>query len=167
MDSLTVIYDPDCGFCARARSLLADAPTHLRLEFLPYGSDEARSRYPGLCEGGAPELLAVDDAGGVYRDTKAYLMCMYATVAYRPLSLRLASPALLPLARSAFALLGRSRHLISYLLSLPSDSQMATAIRRSPAYTCRSAPAGSPPAVAPSGSEVPTVSGSPDRTQPR
>ncbi len=161
MDSMTVIYDPDCGFCARARSHLADSPTYLSLEFLPYGGDEARRRYPGLCAGGAPELLVVDDAGGVYRDTKAYLMCMYATVAYRPLSLRLASPALLPLARSAFALLGRSRHLVSHLLSLPSDNQLAAAIRQSPVYTCRAAPA-----QVSSGADLPTLEGGPDRAQP-
>ena len=50
------------------------------------------------------ELVVVDDSGGVYRNGSAWIMCLYALREYREWSLRLATPALFPLARQAFAL---------------------------------------------------------------
>ena len=134
---LTVIYDPGCGFCSRVRSILETEPAYLAMEFLPYGGPAVMARYPGLCTGRAPELFVVDDAGGVYEETAGYLMCLYATVSYRPLALRLSSPLLLPFARQAFALIGRNRKVLSQLLGLSSDQDLAHSLSAHQAPYCQ------------------------------
>ena len=136
MDGLTVIYDPDCGFCAQVRYILLAEPAYLPLTFMPWGGAATRARFPDLCRGAKPELIVVDARGGVYLDTKAYLMCLYATKTYRALALRLATPGLLPLTRQAFAWLGRSRHLLSRLLGLKSERELAQELGRNRAPRC-------------------------------
>jgi len=69
-------------------------------------------------------------------------MCLYALAEYRALSLRLASPTLLPLARKAFSFLSKRRGALSELLGMPSDRQLATRLEQERAIGC--APA-SPP----------------------
>jgi predicted DCC family thiol-disulfide oxidoreductase YuxK len=137
MPGLTVIYDPDCGFCAQVRYLLLAEPCYLPLTFMPYGGAATAARFPGLCRGPRPELIVVDDRGGIYLETKAYLMCLYATKTYRSLALRLTSPMLLPLARQAFAWLGRNRHLVSRLLRLRSERELADELGGQRAPSCR------------------------------
>jgi predicted DCC family thiol-disulfide oxidoreductase YuxK len=139
-DGMTVIYDPDCGFCARVRAILEDEPAYVPLTFMPYGGTATRARFPGLCSGPKPELIVVDAQGGVYLETKAYLMCLYASRTYRALALRLASPAMLPFARQAFAWLGRNRHLISRLLGLRSERALAAELGARPAPACVPSP---------------------------
>ena len=72
----------------------------------------------------------VDDHGGVYREGHAWIMCLYALAEYRELSLRLASPALLPLARKAFSFLSKRRGAVSELLGMNSDRQIAQHIQQ-------------------------------------
>src|SRR5688572_30039373 len=105
MNKLTVLYDAECGFCVRCRWWLLNQPRFVDMEFLPAGGPDARRRYPELTTSGAvEELIVVDDEGGVYRGAHAWLMCLWALMEYREWSGWLASPALLPLARGAFAL---------------------------------------------------------------
>ena len=53
---LTVIYDPECGFCWNVRHLLEAEPGFMPMTFLPYGGRLANERFPGLCQG--PNLTA-------------------------------------------------------------------------------------------------------------
>lgn len=124
MKRLTVLYDAACGFCIRCRRWLEQQPKLLELEFLPAGSAEAARRFPRL-EGAEDELVVVSDEGGVYRGARGWIMCLYALEEYREWSLRLARPALLPLARRAFELVSLNRRSLSRLLRLSPDEEVA------------------------------------------
>lgn len=108
MKRITVLYDADCGFCTRCRWWMAQQPKYFDVEFLPAGKLEARRRYPQL-EGEKEELTVIDDQGGVYRGTDAWILCLYALVDWREWSIRLAQPGWKPLARSLFNLISSNR----------------------------------------------------------
>jgi len=79
-----------------------------------------------MADGGTPtELIVISDLGGVYRGAEAWIMCLYALVDYREWSLRLARPALLPLARRVFEWVGDSRADISRRLRLAAEETRA------------------------------------------
>ena len=104
---------------------MCQQPAYLELEFIPAGSAVVTSRFACLNKPGKPEeLIVVDDEGGVYRGGEAWIMCLYALRAYREWSLRLASPVLLPLARTAFHLLSRNRISATSILNLPPDDEI-------------------------------------------
>ncbi|HLY09802.1 MAG TPA: DCC1-like thiol-disulfide oxidoreductase family protein [Planctomycetota bacterium] len=136
MKRLTVFYDADCGFCVTCRWWLGRQPAFVDLDFLAAGSPEANRRFPGLAAPGpVEELLVVDDEGGVYRGASAWLMCLWALQDYREWAGRLASPALLPLARGAFAFLSGKRRAISGVLGLEPE-RWAEEFRRSEPPRC-------------------------------
>ena len=125
MKKLTVLYDADCGFCVRCRWWMARQPKFLELEFLPAGGPDARRRYPDLwLPGQGEELVVVDDDGGIYRSTNAWLMCLYALEDYREWSERLSEPALRPLARGLFELVSNNRKRFSKLFGLKCEDEM-------------------------------------------
>lgn len=138
MNRLFVLYDPRCGLCRLARQWAAGQPSFVPLVFIPAGSDEANRRFPGLSQPGRTpdELTVVSDEGHVYKDDSAWILCLYALEDYREWSLRLARPALRPLARQAFALVSRHRGRISSVLGLAEDGDLAEALRRVDAPAC-------------------------------
>jgi len=117
MKRLHVLYDGECAICCRCRLWLAQQPTFLELRFLPLQTLTLAQRFPGI-EKLRPdkELIVVSDEGAVWQGASAWIMCLYALVAYREWSLRLATPALLPLARRACELISQNRLRLSRLL---------------------------------------------------
>jgi predicted DCC family thiol-disulfide oxidoreductase YuxK len=82
----------------------------VELRFVPMNSAEAQRRFPGIEKHRFGEdLVVISDEGAAYCGPSAYLMCLYALVEYREWAQRLASPALLPLARRVFHLLSDQR----------------------------------------------------------
>jgi predicted DCC family thiol-disulfide oxidoreductase YuxK len=137
MKTLTVLYDGTCGFCVECARWLASQRQRVRLELIASSTIAARTRYPTLAAGpGSEELIVVDDEGGVYRGTHAWIMCLWALREYRSAAVKLARPALLPLARAAFALLSRSRRPLSRWLSLAPESEVASAAAGATPPTC-------------------------------
>jgi predicted DCC family thiol-disulfide oxidoreductase YuxK len=137
MQRLFILYDPRCGLCSWARRWLARQPAYLDLTFVPAGSERALQLFPGLTRPGeVEELVVVSDDGAVYRDSRAWIMSLYALEEYREWALRLAHPVLLPLARQAFALLSRHRRRISRWLGLASEAEIAETLRRVDAPAC-------------------------------
>ena len=137
MRRLTVLYDARCGLCRWARSWLERQETWIDLEFVAVDSAVAFRRYPGLlARRDADELLVIGDDGGVYRQGNAWIMCLHATADYREWAERLASPALLPLARQGFALLSKQRGRVSRWLGLASEAEIADALGRVAAPAC-------------------------------
>ena len=117
MNTLTVLYDATCGFCVRCRWWLIHQPKYVEMDFCASGSPEALERFPELSSPGTvDELTVVDDEGGVYRGTQAWLMCLWALSEYREWAGRLASPLLLPFARGAFAFVSSKRRTLSELM---------------------------------------------------
>jgi predicted DCC family thiol-disulfide oxidoreductase YuxK len=121
MRSLCVLYDETCGFCVSCARWLGEQRMLVPLECLPAGSVEATRRFPELSKGKAQELVAVDDTGGVYRDTHAWLLVLWVLEDYRDWALRLSRPALLPFARNAFELLSSNRRRLSGWLHLEDE----------------------------------------------
>jgi predicted DCC family thiol-disulfide oxidoreductase YuxK len=122
MRALSVLYDETCGFCVRCARWLEEQRTLVGLECLPAGSEEAARRFPELRRAGtAQELVVVDDDGGVYRDTQAWLMVLWALEDYRAWAERLSRPSLMPLARNAFELLSSNRRRLSDWLHLEDE----------------------------------------------
>ncbi len=119
MDCLYVLYDETCGFCCRCAEWLSTQPTYVPLHCLPAGSDAALRAFPTLDRSGKKqELTAIDERGGVYREADAWLVVLWALRNFRPWCTRLSSPALKPLARSAFEFISEHRHQFSRWLSL-------------------------------------------------
>lgn len=123
MRTLSVLYDETCGFCVRCARWLGEQRTLVGLECLPAGGEETARRFPELRRAGGPEeLVVVDDSGGVYRDTHAWLMVLWALEDYRAWALRLSRPGLMPLARNAFELLSSNRRRLSDWLHLEDEA---------------------------------------------
>jgi predicted DCC family thiol-disulfide oxidoreductase YuxK len=137
MQRLYILYDPRCGLCGWARRWLARQPAYLDLTFVPAGSERALQLFPGLTRPGeVEELVIVSDDGAVYRNSRAWIMSLYALEDYREWALRLAHPLLLPLARQAFALLSKHRRRISRWMRLASEVEIAETLRRADAPAC-------------------------------
>lgn len=129
MERLTVLYDENCAFCVRCAQWLVAQEAYVPLECVPAGSPHARRRFGELRRAKKQELVVVDDRGGVYREADAFLMCLFALVEYRKWALRLAAPALRPLARSAFELLSSNRTRLSAWLWNSRDEAIATELQ--------------------------------------
>jgi predicted DCC family thiol-disulfide oxidoreductase YuxK len=141
MKALTVLYDAQCGFCVKCRWWLVNQPKFVAMDFLPAGGPEAARRFPELAgEDTAEELTVVDDEGGVYRGTRAWILCLWALRDYREWSLRLATPGLLPFARGAFALVSASRKKLSSWLRLATEAEIARELRTSEPPRCVDGP---------------------------
>jgi predicted DCC family thiol-disulfide oxidoreductase YuxK len=132
MKTMTVLYDAGCGFCVRCKDWLARQPAYVPLELVPARSPEARERFPTLDVGPEDELIVVDDEGGVYLDTAAWLMCLYALEDYREWSLWLADPARLPFARRVFGWLSRNRAGLSSLLAAAPRQEVMALVLEAP-----------------------------------
>ncbi|HYE98634.1 MAG TPA: DCC1-like thiol-disulfide oxidoreductase family protein [Planctomycetota bacterium] len=137
MNKLTVLYDAGCGFCVKCRWWLEMQPKLLPLEMMPAGGPDARARFPELdAPGFKDELVAIDDQGGVYRGTDAWLMCLWALEDYREWAERLASPALRPLARGAFAVLSAGRKKMSKWFAMAPEEEIAATLARAEPPRC-------------------------------
>ena len=71
--------------------------------------------------GTKPELIVIDDDGGIYRDADAWIITLWALEGYQRWATRMAKPALRPFARALFEVVSSNRHSLSKLLALESD----------------------------------------------
>jgi predicted DCC family thiol-disulfide oxidoreductase YuxK len=144
LETLTVLYDSACGFCVSCRAWLERQPGDLDLEFLPIQSAAAKSLFPARPPGdSADELIVVGSDGSVYRDSDAWIMCLYALREYREWAIRLSSPTLRPLARQAFAFVSHNRRRLSRKVGLLPETEVAERLRRNFAPACDRTPAAS------------------------
>ena len=90
---LTVLYDERCSFCRRCRDWLASQPCLVEVELMASGSETARQRYGAMPWLGA-ELIVVDELGQAWVGPAAFIVCLWATVRYRPWSFLLSRPGL-------------------------------------------------------------------------
>ncbi|GAA0387955.1 thiol-disulfide oxidoreductase DCC family protein [Streptomyces luteireticuli] len=99
---LTVLYDARCRLCVFVRDWLVRQRQLVPLDLVPAGSQEARRRLPGLDHSATlEEITVVGDGGQVYTGAAAWVTCLWALDAYRPLSHRLGTPSGMRLARNA------------------------------------------------------------------
>ncbi len=118
MKSLTVLYDPGCELCCRARRWLGEQASFVDLDFVPAGSPEASRRYPALDPARTlEEITVVADDGRVWRGDGAWITCLWALKKHRHRALQFASPALRPLVRHFVHKVAAKRHHISEWLA--------------------------------------------------
>lgn len=114
MKNLYVLYDDRCALCKRLRDWLLVQRSWMGLSMIPAGSTRAKAMFPALEQiAGTNDLVVISDAGEVYLNNHAWIMCLYALEEYHAWAMRLASPLLLPLARQAWETLSKNRHAIS------------------------------------------------------
>ncbi|WAS91457.1 thiol-disulfide oxidoreductase DCC family protein [Nannocystis punicea] len=137
METLSVLYDAECGLCSTVRRFLEQQPAYVPLHFIPLQHPDLAQMFPGI-EAYRPdqELLVIRSTGEVYVGGGAWLMCLWALADYREWSVRLATPALLPLVRRFCTLVSSNRLSLSSLLRLASDAQLARLITTPPAQRC-------------------------------
>lgn len=129
ISALYVLYDEDCGFCSRCAQWLRHQRAHLWLETIPRRSRRAAELFPTLPPIAEGELTVVDDQGGVYYGSNAWILTLWGLQEWRPWARRLATPALRPLARDIFELVSHNRATISAILGMRSDAAVARAVR--------------------------------------
>lgn len=115
----TVLFDETCELCRRVQEWLSGQPTHVDLELLPAGSDEARRRYGSLPWLGE-ELVVVNDRDEAWVGPAAFLVAIWTTRRYRAWSHRLAGPAFAPMAERFFHMVSARRKRFS-AYSTPDD----------------------------------------------
>jgi predicted DCC family thiol-disulfide oxidoreductase YuxK len=133
---LVVIYDDSCGFCVRCRWWLARQPAFVEFVFVPRSSAALARMFPSLQLARKTELVVVGDDGTVYRDDAAFIMCLYGLQAYREWSLRLATPALMPLASTFFRTVSKRRRWLSRMLGGSFDRDLEQLVDRQPKQVC-------------------------------
>jgi predicted DCC family thiol-disulfide oxidoreductase YuxK len=117
MKCLYVLFDAECELCVRCRKWLMQQPAFVPLVFIPFQSDEAQHRFPGIdALKPSEQLLVISNEGAVYRGANAWVMCLWALENYRENAQRLAHPVLLPLAKAVCELLSRNRFFLSDIL---------------------------------------------------
>jgi predicted DCC family thiol-disulfide oxidoreductase YuxK len=117
MKCLYVLFDAECELCVRCRKWLMQQPAFVPLVFIPFQSDEAQRRFPGIdALKPSEQLLVISNEGAVYRGANAWVMCLWALENYRENAQRLAHPVLLPLAKAVCELLSRNRFFLSDIL---------------------------------------------------
>ena len=147
MRSLYVLYDEHCELCKRLKDWLLGQRCWIALGLIPAGSARAKTKFPGLDQiAGSTDLVVVSDAGEVYLNNHAWIMCLYALEEYRDWALRLASPVLLPFARRAFDAISKNRATISRWIGA-SEEQVAAELNAAP--SCESGGCGDPPSQSP------------------
>ncbi|MEM8955359.1 MAG: DCC1-like thiol-disulfide oxidoreductase family protein [Verrucomicrobiota bacterium] len=118
-DELYVFYDQHCGLCQSCRKWLTLQRTWFPLHFIPWDSTSAKSLCPNLSSFEPwKEIVVMTNDQRIYCGAASWVMCLYATVKFRPLALKLAHPTLLPFAKQICHLVSRNRYRLSKLLKL-------------------------------------------------
>jgi predicted DCC family thiol-disulfide oxidoreductase YuxK len=102
---LTLYYDGRCGLCCALRDWIGRQRQLVPVDCRPKADAQE-------------ELVVVADSGDVWSGDAAWLMVLWALADYRRWSYRLATPALLPMARAVFAQISEYRGAISCGLGL-------------------------------------------------
>jgi predicted DCC family thiol-disulfide oxidoreductase YuxK len=103
--ALWVTYDAHCGLCSSITRWIEEQPKLVPLTMVP-------------AQAPASEVVVVSDRGHVWSGDHAFVVILWALREYRALAMRLANPALLPMARAAFAALSGARGAISSCFGL-------------------------------------------------
>lgn len=88
----TVLYDPDCPVCRRARRWAEEQHQLVPLHFLPAGSAAARNRFPDLDHATTlTDITTIGHDGGVRRGKHAWIIVLWAIAGTRTLANDLAA----------------------------------------------------------------------------
>ena len=129
MKAISVFFDGRCGLCRSVRGWLEREPQFVALHFVSYDARLAREIFPRIADWQPDrEILALTDEGDLYQGAGAWILCLWATVRFRPWALRLARPALRPSAEKLCRVIARNRRGLSRVFRRGSDDDLRTAI---------------------------------------
>jgi len=139
MNTLYVFFDGKCALCAKCRGWLESQPLYVNLVFLPYQSYKAKKLCPEI-DFYEPdkETVVMADNGDIYQGGAAWIMCLWATRTHREWGMRLASPALLPLAKKVCHLISGKRLTLSKLFGKVGDEEFAITVKEETLEPCDS-----------------------------
>ena len=122
MEWLAILYDDQCGICSRFRRWLEKQQSYVPLKLVPLHAPVVAKKFPGI-DAFDPEekLVVIADDGSVWRGDGAWITVLWALEKGRELSLRLASPAMRPLARHIVTGVSANRLRLSRWLRLKPD----------------------------------------------
>ena len=134
MKILHVFFDHRCGMCGRFRRWLEGQAQLVEIQFTSYHDPAAKQICP-ILDSLHPEekLVVMADTGQVYQGETAWIMCLWALDNYRELSMTLARPRWLPLARRVCELVSTNRYVWSKLLFAKPNQLLLAEIEANPA----------------------------------
>jgi predicted DCC family thiol-disulfide oxidoreductase YuxK len=112
--TIYVLYDAGCGLCMAIKDWLNGQPKLVGIVLIPAASPEAAELLRGATPPSPDELVVVSDNGWLWRGDHAWVIVLWALRDYRAWARHMAKPALLPLARQAFAALSKNRAALSF-----------------------------------------------------
>jgi predicted DCC family thiol-disulfide oxidoreductase YuxK len=116
--NLFVLFDGNCELCRYCKDWLQTQRQTVALTFIEAGSTYAKSVFPELNHAKTlSELTVIDDEGGVYHGTKAWLLVLWALADYRSWARTLASPEMMPIARKFITMISSNRKTINQLIA--------------------------------------------------
>ena len=119
IDAITVFYDNQCVFCVRCMQWMKKQKSLIPVDFYPMHDQRTQHKYIHLKKHFARDQFVVEDSnGGVYVDTDARIMCLYALARYRDLSYKIAEPNARKMADKFFDIISKNRMIISRLFFL-------------------------------------------------
>jgi predicted DCC family thiol-disulfide oxidoreductase YuxK len=122
VNALCVLYDETCGFCCECARRIAAKRHRVPVHCLPRQAPEVKAAFGDFDKAGTkPELIVIDDDGGIYRDADAWIITLWALEGYQRWATRMARPSLKPFARALFEVVSSNRHAFSKLLALDTD----------------------------------------------
>jgi predicted DCC family thiol-disulfide oxidoreductase YuxK len=134
---LEVFYDGRCGMCCTFHEWINRQERAYEIRFYPYQSPEAERVFPGVGTlDPAREMIVRTNEGKVSRAAEGWVLCLYGCVRYREAARKLASPALLPVARKACALLAANRHGLSRVFFRRKDRIVREHLHEMPEVEC-------------------------------
>ena len=134
---IEVYYDERCGMCCILHEWLSRQKRAFSVRFIPYQVEEAADRFPEINDRSpAWEVVARTSEGQIIRGAEAWVWCLYSCANYRKLARRLASPALLPMAKRACQLLAVSRHCLSRVFFRRKDHKVRKTLHVMAGSTC-------------------------------
>lgn len=108
METFYILFNADSPECEHFADWCGNQSARARLEFLPVSPARLKTRLP-YTDIASPEtgIVVVTENGETIRGDAAWAWCIWALDGYESLARRVASPQLLPLARSIALLLSR------------------------------------------------------------
>lgn len=136
---IEVFYDGRCGMCCTFHEWINKQERAYEVRFYPYQSPDAERVFPGVNTlDPAREMIVRTNEGKVYRAAEGWVLCLFSCAGYREVARKLASPALLPVAKKACTLLAANRHGLSKIFFRRKDKRVREQLHEMPEVECGS-----------------------------
>ncbi len=137
MTALYVLYDNRCGLCTWLSEWLGFQRVYIPVMTIAAASSEGQSLASRIPRHDPDELIAIAADGRIWRNHAAWLAVLWALRDYRRWARRLASPAMLPLARHTFIAISKNRLRLWHAFRVSSDQDLKRELSQEEATACQ------------------------------